>query len=300
MPTLSTHNHVIPSELMGELRDSSAHRADDAMLIRRMREDGYVFLRGALDRDAVLDAREEVFSRLVDVGEIREPARDGISTGTSRRRELVDDFGAFLKSICEGPRLRKVTHQGPIVTIMERLLGGPVRPFDFLWLRVMHPGRASAFHFDHVYMNRGTDNLYTVWTPLGDITLEEGPILLMEDSHRWSDLIEQYRGFDVDKDTSRPGHVTLDAVSLAKERGARLLSAEFQAGDLLIFPMFTLHGSLDNLSSIGRVRLSTDTRFQLASDPIDERWFGPNPVGHGKGYGSLGGAQPPTAAPLHR
>lgn len=297
---LTAHGHVIPADLFAELRDSSAIAQDEAALRSRIDEDGYVFLRGALDRDAVWEARDEIFTRLAEVGEIQTPVRDGLSTGTSRRHELVDDFGAFLKSIAEGRKLRNVTHAGNIVSIMKRILDGDVRAFDFLWLRVMHPGRASAFHFDHVYMNRGTENLFTVWTPLGDITLDEGPILLVEKSHTWTDLIEKYRGFDVDKDNSRPGHVTLDPVSLARERGARLLSAEFRAGDVLIFPMFLLHGSLDNRSPIGRVRLSSDARYQRATDPIDERWIGENPVGHGEGYGSLGGAHPPTTAPFHR
>jgi ectoine hydroxylase-related dioxygenase (phytanoyl-CoA dioxygenase family) len=297
---LTTHGHVIPREFLGELRDSAGLAGDGEALRARLAEDGYLFLRGALDRAAVLAAREEVFARLAEVGEIGEPASEGISTGTSRRAELISDFGAFWKSVCNGPRIRSVTHAGPIVDIMQRILGGEVRPFDFLWLRAMHPGRASAFHFDHVYMNRGTSNLFTVWTPLGDIELVEGPILLLENSHTWTDLINQYRGFDVDKDTSRPGHVTLDAVALARERGARLLTAEFRAGDAVIFPMFTLHGSLDNRSPIGRVRLSSDARYQLASEPVDERWVGENPIAHGKGYESVGGAQPATSAPIRR
>jgi hypothetical protein len=52
--------------------------------------------------------------------------------------------------------------------------------------------------------------------------------------------------------------------------GGRWLTTEFQAGDLLIFTMFTLHCSLDNTSP--RIRLSTDSRYQPAADPVDERW----------------------------
>jgi len=36
---------------------------------------------------------------------------------------------------------------------------------------------------------------------------------------------------------------------------------------------------LDNQTN--KVRLSTDTRYQLASEPIDERWIGENPPAHG-------------------
>jgi hypothetical protein len=41
-----------------------------------------------------------------------------------------------------------------------------------------------------------------------------------------------------------------------------------------------IHASLDNRTT-DRVRISTDTRYQLASEPIDERWIGENPIGHG-------------------
>ena len=55
----------------------------------------------------------------------------------------------------------------------------------------------------------------------------------------------------------------------------------FRMGDLLVFSMFTVHASLDNQTN--RIRLSSDTRYQRAADPVDERWIGENPVGHGPG-----------------
>lgn len=33
--------------------------------------------------------------------------------------------------------------------------------------------------------------------------------------------------------------------------------------------------------SVDALRLSTDTRYQLASEPVDERWIGENPIAHG-------------------
>ncbi|MBI5093107.1 MAG: phytanoyl-CoA dioxygenase family protein [Candidatus Hydrogenedentes bacterium] len=297
---LTSHQQEIPEEIMGELRETPGALRDGALMRKRLEEDGYVLVRGALNPDDVLAARAEVFGRLLEVGEVREPAIEGVSTGTSRRKELCDDLGAFWRSVCEGPVLRSVTHAGPMLDLMATLLGGPVRPFDFLWLRPMPPRRASAFHFDHVYMNRGTDHLFTVWTPLGEVPICDGPILLVEGSHKWDDLIAQYRGFDVDKDKSRPGHVTTEPVTLARERGARLITTDFHAGDVLIMTMFMLHGSLDNCSPQNRFRLSSDTRYQLASEPVDERWIGENPIAHGVGYGSMGGSRPANAAPIRR
>ena len=299
-PGISSLEEEIPRDMLGTLRDSASDIAAPETLRSHLEQDGYLFLRGVLDKREVLAARAEVFGRLEEVGEVAPPVSDGVATGTSRRDELVPDLGAFWQSICEGPRVRRVTHAGRMLTIMESLLCGTVRPFDFLWLRAMLPGRASAFHYDHVYMNRGTGRLYTVWTPLGPVPMEEGPILVMENSHRWDDVIEQFRGLDVDKDKSRPGHVTMTPVSFANERGCRLLTADFEPGDMLVMSMFLLHGSLDNHSKCNRVRLSCDTRYQLAADPIDERWVGMNPIGHGGGYGGVSGARPLTAAPIRR
>ena len=51
-------------------------------------------------------------------------------------------------------------------------------------------------------------------------------------------------------------------------------------GDLLTFTLGTVHASLDNHSD--RIRLSSDSRYQRASEPADERWIGPSPLGHSR------------------
>jgi hypothetical protein len=300
MKTLSAHGHPIPDSRLGTLRDSAALVDDPSGMRCRLEEDGYLYIPGALNREKVLKARACILETLASVGELADASDAAVSTGTSQRAERVEDLGVFWRSLCEHPTIRDVTHKGEIVELMTRLFETEVRAYDFLWLRAMHPGRASAYHFDHVYMNRGTENLLTVWTPLGDVELDEGPLALLEGSHQWEDLIADYRGFDVDKDSSRPGHVTLDPVSFAQERGSRLLTAEFRAGDVVIFPLFMLHGSLDNRSPEQRVRLSADTRFQPSHESVDERWVGQNPIGHGGGYATMSGAKPATADPQFR
>ena len=54
---------------------------------------------------------------------------------------------------------------------------------------------------------------------------------------------------------------------------------------------------MDNNSTVGQVRLSCDVRFQPASDPLDERYFGSDPKGTtGIGYAELNGAKPLTSS----
>ena len=69
--------------------------------------------------------------------------------------------------------------------IAADLLGEPARAFDFLWLRPTPVGRASPLHFDHVYMNRGSERVVTVWIPLGPVPVADGPLVIVEGSHRF-------------------------------------------------------------------------------------------------------------------
>ena len=64
--------------------------------------------------------------------------------------------------------------------------------------------------------------------------------------------------------------------------------------------MFMLHGSLDNQSPLGRVRLSCDTRYQRADEPIDPRFVGSPPIAHGESYGGAGSARPLTSELIRR
>ena len=282
----------VPFSLLAPLNEVADWRSMRTELPLLLARDGYVLLRGALDPAAVLHARQDVLARLAAVGEIANPIAAAVASGSSRRAAIHPDLNAFWRSVCESPSIRAVTHAGRLSEISTALLGKPTVPFDFLWLRTMLAGRASPLHFDHVYMNRGSWNVLTAWVPLGDVPIEAGPLLVVEGSNRFEDVIAQYRGVDVDRD-GLPGSFPGDAIAFARQRGTRLLTADFRMGDVILFDMFTLHGSCDNRMAGGRVRLSCDVRWQAADEPRDDRWFGAPPKGHGDlSYGGLNGAKP--------
>lgn len=292
MSRAQVKGQAVPEALLGELTDSAALLGDGPALRARLAEDGYLFLRGVIDPAAVRAGRAEVLARLEAVGEIA-PGSDGLFTGTSRRRELAPDLGAFWQSVSEGPAFRAVSHGPAVSGLMASVADGAVRGQDYVFLRVGVPGRATGLHFDAPFFTRMHDQVWTVWLPLGDVSIAQGPLVVVEGSHRWEDAIGQVRGFDVVQDTTRKADFGADAISVAQSRGTRLLTADFRAGDLILFGMYTLHGSLDHHEASGRVRVSCDVRWQSAAMPIDPRYFGANPGGTtGAGYGELNGAKP--------
>lgn len=275
----------------GELSSSTPFLNNPERLRERMREDGYLYLPGYLHRDEVMAARKVIVERLAAEGFLDEayPLMDGIVKPNTH--------SAFKPDLARNnPPLHKLLYTGRMMEFYTTFLGGEVRHFDFTWMRAVAPGIATPPHCDIVYMGRGTTNLYTSWTPLGDVTYAMGGLMILEGSHLHERLRAGYGTKDVDsycsnrRDTApnglggggnirNGGNLSDNPVKLRQRLGGRWLTNEFRAGDLLLFSVYTVHASLDNHSD--RIRLSSDTRYQLASEPVDERWIGENPIAHG-------------------
>ncbi|RYG47724.1 phytanoyl-CoA dioxygenase [bacterium] len=278
-------------ERFGWLRDSNDALGEVAELRRRMEEDGYLYLPGFLNRSDVQEVRRNLCDQLSEEGLLhpdrpREKAIARPGAAVAFRPDLANDGPAR-------PLLERTIYGERMMGFYGEFLGGEARHFDYTWLRVVAPGRGTYPHTDVVFMGRGTKNLYTAWVPLGDVPLEVGGLILIEGSHRDEEMRNGYSAHDVDTvcevDGTRPmersgfssgGSIGLDMAAVQQKIGGRLLTAkEFRMGDLLTFSIYTVHGSLDNGSD--QIRMSSDSRYQLASDPVDERWVGDNPPGHG-------------------
>lgn len=260
-----------------EMRDSNDILGDEEALRNRMEEDGYLLIRGFHDREDVLKARLELLAHLRDTGKL--------APGTPIEEGIIgpDNKGAMLqKSDLNLPALMHVVNHKRVMGFFDRFLGGPALTYDFKWVRGVPHGESSGAHYDIVYMGRGTRRLYTAWTPLGDISYEMGGLAVCLGSPHFDKIKATYGQMDVDRDNVA-GWFSDNPQEIVDSFGGRWATTEYRAGDALIFGMFMMHGSLTN--STNRYRLSVDTRYQLASEPVDERWFGAN-KGHyawGKG-----------------
>ena len=102
---------------------------------------------------------------------------------------------------------------------------------------------------------------------------------MLEGSHGNAWMRQRYGDKDADRD--KLGWLSTNPITLQRKLGGRWLTTDYQAGDVLVFSMYLVHGALDNRSEKGRCRLTSDTRYQLASEPLDERWNGEQPELHG-------------------
>ncbi len=281
MYQLTSLGHPIDTDpdVFGFLKTSNDILDSHDLLQQRMQEDGYLFLRDILKHDVVMDARREILEKLASIDEIHPefPLMEAIASNNSRRKKI--DIKAFLKDLRTGAAYDRLCHEGRVMEFFSHFLGGPARAFDYLWLRTVGVGQATGCHYDVVYMGRGTRNLYTAWIPIGNVPLTDGPLMILENSHRLEDLKNTYGSSDVDRDKI-DGWLSRNPPEARKTYGGRWLTAEFKPGDLLCFSMFTLHCSLDNQSPVNRIRISSDSRYQLAAEPIDERWIGADPIAH--------------------
>ena len=285
--------HVVPDDILGTLQETPFEPSRFHDLQNKLENTGYLFFRGVIPENNIHQARREIFQRLHEVGEIKQPVEEGLFTGTSDRTARMPDLGSFWKSVSEGPALRRVSHGNQIQRVLDTVFSETARAHDYLFLRPSVPGRSTHLHYDHPFFARGSQRIHTVWTALGDIPLMEGPLVVMEGSNQFDDLIAMAQGVDYDSKDTPLVQLMDDPAELARQRGVRMLTADFRAGDVLLFSMRLLHGTLDNQSPIGRTRLSCDVRWQPASDPVDPRYSGPEPTGTtGIGYAELNGAKP--------
>ena len=282
---LKSLGHELESDeqSFGWLQDCSKHKNDAGALREFMDTNGYLYIKNFFSRELIEDARNALLQTLSekDIFDSAHSLMDGVL-----KEGVHPKFDS--ESWKNQPALNRVVFGPEIKEFYTNFLGGDIRHFDYIWLRTMGQGHGTAPHCDIVYMGRGTHDLYTAWIPYGDVSLEMGGLMILEKSHLQSDRIKKYLESDVDTyceniptrdGWKHDGVLTNNPHSLQQKFNCRWLTSQFEMGDLLTFKMNTIHGSIDNQTR--NIRLSTDTRYQRADEPVDERWVGEDPIGHG-------------------
>ena len=269
---MSHRSFTFPSAYLGELADCDADLHDVPALQRRMEQAGYLLLRGFAERQAVLATRRAIVEQIAAEGWL-EPGSDPMTARIDPQRSGAPSVDSRL------PAIARFYDEQPFLPFFDRYFGAPAMRYPKILTRIKASGGRTGIHFDNVYIGRGSERVLSCWLPWGDTEVAQGPLAICAGSHNrpeFDRLRRTYGRHDPDRDLVRgadnaPGHFSFDLLEVTERFGGRWQTANFRAGDLLIFPPFTLHCALENTTN--RYRISSDSRFQPAADPVDARFM---------------------------
>jgi hypothetical protein len=239
-------------------RDSTSLLSDGPALVARMRTDGYLFLRGLLPADVVHDLQRQVGTIARDAGWLRRDL-DVAEAIADPGGFCIDPGPAYLTTLRAINRLEdyhRLKHHPALISLFERMLGGPILPHPRVLMRAIFPEReiyTTKAHQDFPNV-QGTTEVYTAWFPLIDCPMQTGPLQVAAGSHT-ADVYD----FDIG--------LGAGGIEIIDQFEDRWVSAGFAVGDVLIFHSLMVHKGVPNRSD--RLRMSMDVRYQLVSEPFN-------------------------------
>lgn len=144
-----------PSRPMAELRE-------------QYRAQGYLWLKGILDRQRALAFRKRFFETYLSTGLVAEGTDPvaGIFSGNPGSREATSQL---LMDIVRWPEYEEFCLHPEIINFYEEFLGGAVHLLKRKIIRYNTPGAKDCTpgHYDLIYLRAGSDSVCSSWIPIG-------------------------------------------------------------------------------------------------------------------------------------
>ncbi|SPO03268.1 uncharacterized protein DNG_05950 [Cephalotrichum gorgonifer] len=284
----------------------------------RFQADGYLYLKGLLPREDVLRAREKYFEFLSPSGVLKDgttprqgifdSAKDaarfpGIGVGRvdviAGPEDQATDFVSlaldahgqewYAKDLCKHPVM---------LEFMARFTGWneATQPLERTLLRNNIPDtKAIGVHYDQIFLRYGEPTSITVWVPIGDISLNGGGLIYLENGHTLGkdfedEFTEKAKATGLTDEEAKSafnanmldsGVLTEGPAGFGRTHNRRWLVTDYEAGDVVLHNTYMIHASTVNHDPDNVIRLATDLRFVNSSRPWDERWSNQFRVGDG-------------------
>ncbi len=231
---------------------------DRDRLLEHSRQNGYLFFPGLLPVEPVLELRGQVL-RVAEQHELLAPDSDP-DAGIRRSGVFVceqDRSETYIHFYVDVQKLRlfhALPHHKRILRVLEVLFGTAVFIHPRHICHVIFPGEHQYTTPPHQDFSpvRGSQETWTVWTPLGDCDAELGGLAIARGSNR--------RGLLEDGGV-RSGELIKDSTEWAWN--------PFKCGDVLMFHSLTIHQGRHNMTD-DHIRLATSARYQSVNEPVDE------------------------------
>lgn len=300
-PQLYVNDGPLDADQVGYLKPTALDTPLEEIR-RRYQEDGYVFLKGLIPREDVLKARSEYFSLLAPSGVLKpgtapvegifNPENDkldfpGIGAGGQDANgkpigphpEIAEKFvdlalqahseDWYKETFCKHPALldfvKEFTGWKDDTLAIKRTL-----------LRNNTPGnKAIGVHYDQIFLRYGKDTALTAWVPIGDVKVDGGGLIYLENGHTlgaemeqdftWkaeqAGLTEEERRDGFNRNMIHGGMLDHCPAQFARSLGKKWLITEYEAGDVVLHNSYAIHASTMNFDPEGVIRVGTDLRF---------------------------------------
>ena len=240
------------------LIDATPHLGDAEALRGFAVERGYLHFKNFAPIELIEALRAEVRAFCVESGLAVEvennPAWVEARPGATLEGMVYEDprWMALQRRLYTVGSFRALGDHPALLAVLEALYGEPPMSGRGDICRISMPDslhQTTCSHQDHFFVG-GSTEIWTVWFPLVDCPLSQGPVAVSPASHRRGFLQhgEGYEGVEVPEATT-------------------WAASPLSPGDVLLFHCFTIHKALPNRSS-SRIRLSVDFRYQPPSHPL--------------------------------
>ncbi|KAJ0109332.1 hypothetical protein J7T55_000257 [Diaporthe amygdali] len=306
LPALYVNDGKLEPSQIGRLVPMIAGTASMEEMRHRFSDSGYLLVKGLLPREDVLEARRKYFDMLSCTGILRpgtahvdglfDSSKDpadypGFGTGRPGSGTAVSDqfMDIALKAHAESWYARDICKHPALIDFVGDFTGWGEHTgsLERTLLRNNVPGnKAIGVHYDYIFLRHGEDSVLTAWVPLGDIKVDGGGLIYLEDGHVIgrdternftakaiaSGLTEEEAKFAFNKNMAAGGVLTQDPKAYSDSCQRRWLVSNYEAGDVVFHNSYMIHASTMNYDQDGVIRLGTDLRFVDVRKPWDMRW----------------------------
>lgn len=238
-------------------------------LRERGAEEGYLFFKGLLPVDAINEVRRDMLG-VVESHGWRQPNQDALGDAidldalyTVSDDDLRADIGVTHDAYHDVQRLESfhaLPHHPNLIALYQGLFDDEVlvHPRHIARLITSHPVMYPTPHHQDFPLVQGSSNTWTCWFPLGDCPRSMGSLSVLRESHK--------EGYIPIRRTRGAGNIAVQFCPGPKV----WVEGDFEAGDVLTFPCFTVHRALPSRYK-DRIRLSMDVRYQAASEEVERK-----------------------------
>ena len=250
---------------MKHFTESNDLLKDPPALRKRLRDDGYLFLRDILPTDDVLHLRGRILEFCREAGWLKAGA--GLMDGRTDHEPILEGAPEWRPVYAKVQALEEfhlLKLHSNMHNIMADIFQEPVFALPMTIARIAFPRdneRGTQPHQDWLYVG-GSTEIISCWAPLGDVPAQVGGLKILKGSHK--------AGFLLPRSAPGPGGNVVDV-----DAALEWLQADYRIGDVLLFKSLTIHAAADNHTP-DTIRLSIDFRYAGESHTITESWLHPH------------------------